>query len=158
MHYFARRRTLKANSRGQMQGVEAPSQKRYVEYIHQLQISPGLDYISAPAITITKIIIRTLPNQKLSAMNTSLVIENGHASRMKTIVYDHCVRVAGMERLIKSQTPSEDFWELNVGNVMVTGDVTIRLFHFPDEIDTKGQHGWDVRSPRVLDSAESITI
>lgn len=57
---------------------------------------------------------------------------------MMSVVYDHCTRTQGMVRLDKSTAaPEQDVYVFDVGTVLVSGDVTIRFYYFPDDSDIK---------------------
>ena len=143
--YFSKRRTDLTLGEYPYQGITSPSQLRYVSYISRM-LNPTFDNestLAPPSLLLTKIVMRTTPLNNMKHPHKQyymgLVIEVGNR-----VVFD--ILAKGHLQLMRPhQKGLHDVHTFDCGAVVVSGDVTIRMYRFKkDKIDSHfneaGQH------------------
>ena len=128
--FESRRTDNRINSKAS-QGVAAPSQLRYVEYLES--VLHGHDFVSPKRVLLTSITLRTLPRFNKRTVRVAFVIE-----AFGVIQYDYGKR-HGIARLSRSDSMAEaleEEYRFEIEDVLIAGDVAIRFFEF--DVDALG--------------------
>eukprot|EP00286_Rhodomonas_abbreviata_P000128 CAMPEP_0181290110 /NCGR_PEP_ID=MMETSP1101-20121128/1243_1 /TAXON_ID=46948 /ORGANISM="Rhodomonas abbreviata, Strain Caron Lab Isolate" /LENGTH=633 /DNA_ID=CAMNT_0023394381 /DNA_START=347 /DNA_END=2244 /DNA_ORIENTATION=- len=141
-----RRRDL---NRGKLpyQGVTAPSQIRYVQYVEKI-VSQGTDFISKQRQLLNRLTIKGIPLRIARGCKITFIIE---ASGV--VQYDHG-KAKGLIQCPRESLEKGE-WVVNVGGsgVLVSRDVAIRFFVFSQEsaaIPAMHHQGYALRAPATL--------
>ena len=125
---FAQRRMDERIKSNHYQGVSAPSQIRYVNYIEQI-VRNQVDYTAAAKRLVSSVKIRTMPYYRRNKISVSFIIES-----LGTIQYDHAKRHR-LEVLSRGSNVDRDHdeYKFETEGTLVSGDVVIRFYCFDEK-------------------------
>lgn len=120
---FGQRRTDERLKYKRLQQVTAPSQKRYVQYIEMMLVSPDLDYRSASLKLLNSITLKTMPLHNRDYLSLTFIIE-----AEGKVVYDY-TKTHGVMTIAPGDDVEQDTI-IKVPVLALKGDISIRFYYF----------------------------
>ena len=119
-----------------MQGIDAPSQKTILRYLHAY-MTTSVNVFAPPGVLLSSVTIKTLPLFDAGRCRISLIVFNNAEP-----VYDYgkahgwLDMVHAAERMgVSGDALYTHEWTMNVGLLHLSGDVSIRFYAFGEDCD-----------------------
>ena len=129
LRLFARRRTAPLSKRNHaLQGVDSPSQRRYVQYLQRI-IYDGVDIYARAPVLLFGVSIFSVPLYQADRVVLSVIIEeNGE------VVFDSAKADGGIFCDLRECDGIDTTLEVQMPPLLLNGDVTVRIFQLDESI------------------------